>query len=822
MKKLIFTLLALFCSASFTMMAQTGILWEKTADYGNLPAWFSTAHMTRSMAYGTLDGTRALFVTTYNTTAPETSSINVIDAATGADLGALILPSGEEFAKGHFPINTVGFTEDGKLFATSMAGAAANGKFFNVYMYSSLTAAPKLMFSQEIAAPLVRMGDEITVTGKYSDGSAKIYCPNFSYTGTSGLVEMGVLSLVADPNNAGEYVCSLAIENLTIPPRGAVGGSYYSNPKYMPMPDGAFFWKYISDSLYYSSSTVQATFPIGNGWANPVYMGTDDQGRHYFGMMYVTAEKAWAEIWSLNIPKPGAVGGAKLEYKSPTDLGLNAIGNGNLTGDIGFDWTGDHPIIYILACNQGIAAYEATTVSRAGTNLYAENVNVLWERTARDNNLPPFFGTIGGYNTFRITYAKMGGTPLLFTNTSYINWYTDPATDWTGVYYLDATTGQVLGRLPGLPSDFLGKGKWDSQALAASEDGYLFLANCAANSPRSEDVAGGKTFAIYMYADLVNEPSLAVEVPNIPAFTSLGTRMQITGKYEDGTMKIYVPNMYFTGADGANPQTQEIYVFSMRKVLPMLPWSINPTPQIITVTNNCDRVVGGTWDVVSGLGAYNAAAYIPMSESGDTYYWMDSYNGLYYKSPTFIGRVDEDDISDHTNSLTYLGKDEAGSPYFSFITYSTGATRVAKIDDPSVGADIVAVTPLLFDATLNNTNVQGDAGVAYSWDGAHPIIYVVSANMGYGAYEITSVGPKTGIKAPVVAKGSFIAIQQGDILRFKGEEAIKSVVLYNIAGQKIASASGVSQISVGGLKGVYVAKVTGVSGKETVVKTLIK
>ncbi|MDR1719556.1 MAG: hypothetical protein LBR67_05460, partial [Dysgonamonadaceae bacterium] len=656
---------------------------------------------------------------------------------------------------------------------------------------------------------------------KYSDGSAKIYLPNFTYTGTSGLVEMGVLSLVTDSNNPGEYVCAIDYKNLTIPPRGGVLGQYYSNPKYIPMSDDTFFWKYISDSLYYSSPTVQATFPIGNGWSNPVYMGTDAKGRLYFGMMYVTTEKAWAEIWSLTIPNPGAIGGAKLEYKSPTNLGLNATSNGNLTGDIAFDWTDDHPIIYILACNQGIAAYEATTVSKAGTDLYSENVNVLWERTSRENTLPTWFGNY--YHCYRLAYTKIGSTPYLFYGTSYVNYSSGEPIYYTGTYVVDPATGRDLGKLPDIPADYLNKGKWNYQALAASEDGKVFVSNVAGNSPRSEDDGGGKTFNIVMYSAIDQDPQLVVTVEDIPAFTSLGNRMQATGKYSDGSLKIYVPNMYFTGADGANPQTQEIYIFSMMTPGPGMPQVINPTPQKITITNNSDRVVGGTWDNISGLGAYNNTAYIPITSSGDTYYWMDSYNGLYYKSPTFTGRVDEDEIGEQTNSLVHLGKDNDGNRYLAFITYSTGTARVVESNNPAEGVTVKAVTPMMFDAVLNNTNVQGDAGVAFAWDGDHPIIYTISANMGFGAYEITSIGKQAaGVNIIKKPESQFTPVQIDGTLYFTGDEAVKSITLYSITGQKVIDVAGVSQISTGGLKGVFIAKVIGISGKETVVKTVLK
>ncbi|MDR1336749.1 MAG: T9SS type A sorting domain-containing protein [Tannerella sp.] len=833
--KRLYLILSLICLCIAGAAAQD-VIWEKTAKNADLPAFFGTDNV-RCATVGTLDGQKALFVVSYNTATPVASAVNVLNIGDGSLITTLTLPEESLLAEGHFPINAIGFTEDSVLFVASMAGANSTKKF-NVYMWKTLTDAPKLMFS---ANPFpLRLGDEMVVQGKYKDGSARIYAPNFTYAGVSGKEEVRVLSLTADAQNAGEYVFApdSVVLNIDIPARGTVAGTYYNSPTYIPMANGGYLWKYNNDSLYYQSGDgiIQVQFPVPQ--ASPayeqnslVYMGMM-HGRHYVAMLNSIYGRG--EIYSFLPPTAANAGwvGLRQEYITPTQMATGAPNNGNRAGEVSVDWSGDKPVVYVLATNQGIGAYVALNISRSAPapDPVPADINVLWERTRREGNMYAHFGPAGATSRW-MAYGKAGGVPTLLYNSLY-----DP--DWSeaniGTYAVDPLTGKEIRQLK-KPSvvrsttngNINTDGTWQVASLNVSDDGKIFVTTRADSSGREVAAYEPKMphFNIYKYDDIDADAEIIYSAP-VDYTVSLGNKALTTGSYSDNTWKMYVPNLFFS--TDYEPQQQEIYIFSLENI-PGTGTELTYIKQMVECGGN--RKVGDMswWSPGSSpekdFGEYSSSLYVPMADG--SHFWMDSYDGLYFKPAASSGfRVDPDYITKMTNTPRYMGKGEDGKHYLAYFDYTPCCAKIVSYTDPALGVDSVTVTPPLYITGYDyplNTNGAGD--IAVNWEGDHPVVYVLSASLGIGAYEITSIGRKattTGISLPAATASAFRLVQYGSVLQASGAEAIASIEVINLLGQRVASVAGTSQVSVSGLKGVYIVKITGISDTEEVKKILVK
>ncbi|MDR0833663.1 MAG: hypothetical protein LBN93_05685 [Candidatus Symbiothrix sp.] len=379
MKKL-FTLLG-FLLFSAGMFAQypggdglnVTTLWEQSDETFTNPD-YNTGGNCRGMALGMQGGTPYLYVVSR---ADGQLGTHILNPATGEDIGMLINPSADLMAQGQFSINTVEVSEDGVIFVSSMTGT--NGKFLNVYMYKNHTAEPKLMYSITRPAGL-RLGDRFSVTGRYSDGSAKLYFSDHSAAHTVTVptpwsCTVYALKLVADPGATGEYVCEL--EN-------GVPKTIDANPDpecknanmsiYRPVGAGnAYYWMSSTGGLYYNNgSSGSRIYPdqFTNRTTRPFYVG-EKNGKHYMCCFDFESQRAYLVSYTL----PETSGGATIEaitpgFRTPT-------GNyGSAQGCAEVAWRGAHPIIYLLAPDYGIGAYEVSTIDTGVKTIVEDQYSV--------------------------------------------------------------------------------------------------------------------------------------------------------------------------------------------------------------------------------------------------------------------------------------------------------------------------------------------------------------------------------------------------------------------------------------------------------------
>ena len=137
-------------------------------DAAKKPAYFDDMN-TRGIAVGVINSATGpverVFLPSRHTSG---NVVRVLDAATGADIKSLNMTG---VTGGGFVISDAGMTEDGVLLVSNCTHSSSGP--FKVYKWTNEDEAPVTEISFPSGA--ARYGDKITVTGKYSDGTARIY-----------------------------------------------------------------------------------------------------------------------------------------------------------------------------------------------------------------------------------------------------------------------------------------------------------------------------------------------------------------------------------------------------------------------------------------------------------------------------------------------------------------------------------------------------------------------------------------------------------------------------------------------------------------------
>jgi hypothetical protein len=139
-------------------------------------------------------------------------------------------------------------------------------------------------------------------------------------------------------------------------------------------------------------------------------------------------------------------------------------------------------------------------------------------------------------------------------------------------------------------------------------------------------------------------------------------------------------------------------------------------------------------------------------------------------------------------------------------------------------AQKIAYTPalegVLSGGYIQNANAAGD--IAINTTGINPIMYVLSGNSGIGAYKV-DIEPYKGTSIGKV-KTSDLSVkvyQEGSKLIVSGADEIRSIELLSLTGQKIKQVNNRREITVSGLTGIYLLKVSTPFG-QTALKIVIR
>lgn len=331
---------------SITVTAQRIPTWSFSAAGNNLPSWLSpTASTERGLAYGFINNNHRLYVVSR-------PNVLILDAQTGDVIGNLNISG---ITGGTFTLNDVEITEDGKIIAANLTTSASTSAF-KVYKWDNETSTPEVIIQYSGGA--YRLGDKITVVGSWSDNSAVLYAGVansnriLKWTMSNGaFVQTPQEIILSDVTNYGT--------NPSVAPIGKGNSNFFVNatsilPKYYS-PTGTI--------LGTAPSTVIAT------QSNAIRY-FEKSGRKFLVTYQYGAFNENARILEITT----GIQNARIYETTPT-LGNNPNTIG-LSGDVAVrDYGRGVFIIYVLATNNGIGAYQITVDTTTSVEQERSTIN---------------------------------------------------------------------------------------------------------------------------------------------------------------------------------------------------------------------------------------------------------------------------------------------------------------------------------------------------------------------------------------------------------------------------------------------------------------
>ena len=339
MKKILFTIIALFCFASLSY-SQVTTLWEKSATAGTKPTW-ETGSTTRGIGYGLVGSNQRLFVVNRNASFGG-KQIFVYNAATGDSVTKLDTTG---ISGGTLVVNDVEVSSDGKIFVCNLAA----GGFFKVYKYDTEVSAPAVVINYDATGK--RLGDKFTITGSTVDNSIIIWAASANALGE-------VVKFTTTDNGTTFTSAIVNVGTLASFGSAAVG----------PLSSGDFYFN--AQGLNAQKFTIAGTLigSIPNG-----VLGTGGSANRFFktiaGDDYVVANALGAGLENAKIIKViGGVPSAAILYAATPTLGTNSAGG---LGDVSIQQVSNFVFnVFVLSTNNGFGAYRVTVVPSLAGDYY--------------------------------------------------------------------------------------------------------------------------------------------------------------------------------------------------------------------------------------------------------------------------------------------------------------------------------------------------------------------------------------------------------------------------------------------------------------------
>lgn len=360
--------------------AQFNTLWERCNRTGNKPSWFGNG-TERGMAFGNMGNGERLYIVSRND-----NSIKVVDPVDGSDIN---LPTPFDLSGcsgGTFAVNDCDLTDDGVLIVGNLT-INASSTSFKLYVWT--TEGGSFSNSASFTLSAHRYGDHIKVTGSWSAGTVKVYVPAASMS-----------------PNAFVYVFSTSDQGTTWQQTQiTLSGAYNNtvgNSHVAVLPDGSFFISgngmnprkhnssgaYVANTLFPGTNSSIAALRYFSHNGREYIISNQYREIGYSGGNKVTRARIY------DVTNPGQPGYAAPYGKTPylADSAAGDIPN-SVNGDIEFKYSSDGKIkIYVLGCDQGIAAYETNTaplpvvLSSISASAIGKNVVLRWTTETEVNN----------------------------------------------------------------------------------------------------------------------------------------------------------------------------------------------------------------------------------------------------------------------------------------------------------------------------------------------------------------------------------------------------------------------------------------------------
>jgi hypothetical protein len=373
MKKI--TLLFVAVIVAVTTFSQTVTTnWERSDSLLTRHVW-NAGDNTRGLAFGTMGGNERLFVATRSTTGSQVTRVIILNALTGDSVSVMNMTG---VTGGTHVISDAGLTEDGVLLVSNLTTAVSSTSPLKIYKWTNETAAPTVAVQWGPAVAEGRYGDKITVTGKISDGTARIY----AVKNISGTANIKYWDMMEDTGNPGTYIFNQTPKNLfDVSGLGVLasiglrpdGGSYYKI-------NGANIKQYTSNGTLVGSESSSSV--IASSGNNVRYIGDDNQGNAvicYF--RYSTAGTTNSRLGNHKVDFVRVLGNDLANATVITGTpSLGKTANGNGAGGIVVKKLINNDVeLYVLSTNNGVAKYTISglmTVATTSLNTTKASLNL--------------------------------------------------------------------------------------------------------------------------------------------------------------------------------------------------------------------------------------------------------------------------------------------------------------------------------------------------------------------------------------------------------------------------------------------------------------
>lgn len=336
--------------------------WEFSASKNNIQNYVAhNSYGARGMALGIFNDKKVLAVPT------RTPGVNVylLNAATGEKIDSLNTTG---ISGGAVQVSDAGITDDGKILVSNVA--IKSGATFKVYMWDNSINPPTVILSYQLPEA-GRYGDEITVTGSISDGTAQIYAASSISVG--GVYKILRFVMVPDTQNPGNYLFNPIPEEFStdIKFKGTIPSLGFA-------PNNKFIYKGHDSNLVELDSSGKLTGNVllaGSQVSMPGCSPQTIMQRDYdLFLGYFRPENGYECAEIIKIPSANWTSGYSI-LKTPM-LGTNQ--NSNKTGRLLVEQTNDKTYLYVLSTNNGIGKYALNLIETNVESQFSESITIRY------------------------------------------------------------------------------------------------------------------------------------------------------------------------------------------------------------------------------------------------------------------------------------------------------------------------------------------------------------------------------------------------------------------------------------------------------------
>lgn len=320
--------------------------------------------------------------------------------------------------------------------------------------------------------------------------------------------------------------------------------------------------------------------------------------------------------------------------------------------------------------------------------------------------------------------------------------------------------------------------------------GGTFIMNDAGMTGDGKLLMGnlGNPLKIYKWDSETGAPVKVIEWSTTSS-RRYGDKITVTGNYNDGTARIYIlPNASLTG--------YKLQYFEMEQVAGI--WQFK---QIPTEMNTALSIAG-----YPAVGLRTDGGFYLKTGGGKLTQYDSNGTAVGAEAPTTV-------VPTGTSTVRYITT-LGGFDYLAYIRYYGNSTVAVNAKIAANRIDIVKVpvatglADVQFVASTaslgKNPNINGAGGLVVRNMPDNTVeMYVLNTNNGLAKYTVNGLFT-TGMKDN--PSDQLQLIRSGNELVISGVE-LRSLELYNIAGQKVNTNGDANRIKVDGLKGVYVIKI---------------